>query len=534
MPLALLEDDRRRIGYADRAATYDLEYDEDSDAAFLSTLVTPETRSVLEIPCGAGNNTVRLARPGLRLVAVDLEPAMIARVRERIDGSARFADVVPVVGDMTDLQLAECFDLIVVQREAFQLIPRDRAAAALSRLRRHLAPGGILMIDLASFAPCPAEELHLQPHYFDPRAPQGRVIEEWTKTFPTDEVITRSRLQHRSRESVQITYDYHVRRPGGDEELRRVDLELTLYSRAAFTELVQAAGLRAIHCYRDYERSAYRDGSARMISLLTHAPETENLVGWMKEAATDFRNERDFRTFSSLASERLRPERLSYFGTYFDLYFQAAFIPGQGTEHILEALSTWNRGGRWLDLGAGTTTLFWSIALSEVTEITAADVVVEALAVLDQFARSSELPPCYRDVLRMLGRSVEHLNAMRERLRRFVTLDSLSAWPSALARERFHQITAIGHFAMAASAAHYAECVRHASAHLLPGGRLLGADWLRRPEFIASDGHDNSYLDERVIAEAAAKSSLKLVHCARADIAGDPHYRELLIWVMEQ
>src|SRR5439155_27149324 len=128
------------IGYAERASFVEVEYPATDDHALLASLLATGVRSVLEIPCDTGRNTLFLARAGVRLVAVDREPVMIERLAERLVASGDRAAVELRVGDMCDLDLGERFDLIIVQREGFQLIvDRDDAARALRGMARHLA-----------------------------------------------------------------------------------------------------------------------------------------------------------------------------------------------------------------------------------------------------------------------------------------------------------------------------------------------------------------------------------------------------------
>lgn len=525
----------RAITYAERAPFYDREYVETGDQAFLSSLITEGVHSVLEVPCGAGRITLRLARAGLRWVAVDIEPAMIRRLKDRL-AEAHLDEVEGIVGDMRNLELGERFPLIIVQREAFQLADRDHALSVLRTLRRHLSPEGVLVIDLAAFVPGHADEASLQPAYFDPSLPDGVEVEDWREELPGGAGLRRSRIQHRTGDSIRVTYHYRVRRADGAEEQWEMELPLAVYSREAFLDLAARAGLRSVHIYRDYERRPHAPGAVRMVCLLTHAPATADLVGWIKEAGAGFVNDHDGLVLDSagLADQRLRPDRVAYFRSYLELYFREAFIAGQGTEEILATLSRFGRGGRWLDLGAGTTTLFWSIPLSGISSVGCADIAAEALLVLDEFVRSGEVPGCYRDALSMLGRTEAQLHEVRRRFGRYYVFDALTRWPARLRDERFDLITAFGNFGMAADADRYRACFGELAGHLAAGGRAVGADWVRTRSFAERDGHDNSYLGRALVARAAEVAGLRVLACRPVPIAGDGHYESVLVWAMEK
>lgn len=259
-----------------------------------------------------------------------------------------------------------------------------------------------------------------------------------------------------------------------------------------------------------------------------------DVVGWIKDAAPGFDNQRDFRAIDDFSGLRLDPDRLRYFETYSRLYYYDRFIPGQGVEAILEQLRRFGTHGRWLDLGGGTTTLLWSIPLTEISSIDCCDVVVEALAVLARFSESEDIPPCYADVLSAHGKTYEHLRAMRRKLRRFLVFDGLRPWPKVLAAERFDLITAFGVLSIAPDPEAYARGLEEVAAHLAPGGRAIGADWVRKADFIERDSHDNSYLERSQVVAAASQAGLRALECCREPIVDDPHYDAVLCWTLEK
>jgi len=266
----------RLLTYAERAAFYDLEAGGTFDNQFLVSLLTPRVGSVLEIPCGNGKNTVDLIRPDLRVTAVDREPNMLARVRERLAGLPGCENLETVAADLRDLDLGRAFDLVIVQREAFQLVTgRSDASRALASLRRHLAPQGTLMIDIAAFRPqaSPDPEQGIQPSYFDPALPDGLKIEEWTKPLPWGGTMTRFRTQRHEGEILVFEFSYQVRHPSGESEEWTAETRFQLYTRESFLSLARDAGLVVRESFRNYRREPYREGDARMICLFAGATE---------------------------------------------------------------------------------------------------------------------------------------------------------------------------------------------------------------------------------------------------------------------
>lgn len=257
------------IGYAERAAFYEIDYPDSVELDRLRRLLSPAVRSVLEIPCGVGGITLQLLEPGRRWLAVDREPEMIRRLRERAAGHPGVDSLLAVVGDLRDLDLGEAFDLVVVQREAFQLLAREDAPAALRRLRAHLAPGAVLSIDLATFAPRESGS-PLQPSYYDPTLPDGTIVDEWTRVLPSGEVLSRRRVQRHSPGAVEIEFLYDLRGDGSGERWSAT-VVFTSYGKEEAIDLAAAAGLEPREIEGDYEGGPYRPGGGRMVLSLVAA-----------------------------------------------------------------------------------------------------------------------------------------------------------------------------------------------------------------------------------------------------------------------
>lgn len=224
--------------------------------------------------------------------------------------------------------------------------------------------------------------------------------------------------------------------------------------------------------------------------------------------------------------------QLSYFQQYFDSYFNNEFRYGQGTEDILAALDRFGKDGDWIDLGAGPSTLFWSIPLDGIRSVACCDVASEALKVLYRFANSDEVPRCYAQVLDMFGKSAAHLDEMKQRIHRYHVFNAMRAWPYKLVNHRYDLITELGLFSLAPSPERYLKCFEHLRPHLESSGRIVGADWVRSTAFIKEEGHDNSYLSRQLMAEGAERAGVELLSCTRSKIKDDPLYDAVFVWAM--
>jgi SAM-dependent methyltransferase len=119
----------------------------------------PPGASVLYAGCGTGEPIARkLAEAGLQVTGFDTTLAFIALARERLP-QAEF-----LKADLRSFDLARTFDGVIAWHSLFHLGEAEQRAA-LPRLTRHTAPGGVLMFTSGTEAgesanPCFGEPLY--------------------------------------------------------------------------------------------------------------------------------------------------------------------------------------------------------------------------------------------------------------------------------------------------------------------------------------------------------------------------------------
>lgn len=225
--------------------------------------------------------------------------------------------------------------------------------------------------------------------------------------------------------------------------------------------------------------------------------------------------------------------RLETFRKYARRHFHDEFRAGQGTEDVLATLARFGQGGTWLDLGAGPTTLFWSIPLSGVDSVACCDLMGEALKILYEFAKGHEVPRCYEQVMEMFGRGPDHLTDIKRRIRHYYTFDALGPWPEELRGQAYDLVTAMGLFGLAPNPQRYMRCFEYVRPHLRDGGRMIGANWIRSRTLVRAKGHDNSYLSEALVAEGARRADLEVLELKRVSVKHDPDYDAVIVWAAE-
>ncbi len=254
------------IGYRERAAFYAIEHSETIDQPYLAELATRAEGPVVEVPCGSGRNLRMLGAVARPVLGIDREPEMV-RAARAATGDRPGIEV--RLGDMRALQLPEPAALVLVPREAFQLLPTYAdAAAALRQFRRQLRPGGAVMLDLATFAAGAADEQHLHPSYFAPGLADGCVVHDWARPTP-EGTLSRCHWQRKGPAAVTIGYRYELRCVDVPSRTSQATIRLLRYSRERISGLLAGAGLRPQALLGDYEGRPYQPGSPRLVVLAT-------------------------------------------------------------------------------------------------------------------------------------------------------------------------------------------------------------------------------------------------------------------------
>lgn len=95
--------------------------------------------SVLDAGCGTGRVAIELARRGLTVAGVDLDPRMLAQAR------AKAPEISWVEADLADVDLGSTFDCVALPGNVMIFLAPGSEHAVVQNLARHVAEGGYLV-----------------------------------------------------------------------------------------------------------------------------------------------------------------------------------------------------------------------------------------------------------------------------------------------------------------------------------------------------------------------------------------------------
>jgi SAM-dependent methyltransferase len=230
------------------------------DVAFYISAAKKYGDPVLELGCGTGRITVAIAEAGYRIVGLDISQKMLERAAEkrgRLQREAR-ERLHLVQGDMTRFELGEQFLTVAIPFRPFQhLLETEQQMGCLNSVRKHLAPGGHLILDFFQTDP---ERMH------DPMFEKEALLTEYD--LPDGRhvaLLERVAAFHRALQQNDVEMIFAVTHPGGRQERLVMAWGLRYFFRYEVEHLLARCGFRLEAVYGDFDDSPLADGSPEMI-----------------------------------------------------------------------------------------------------------------------------------------------------------------------------------------------------------------------------------------------------------------------------
>ncbi|WP_161500992.1 class I SAM-dependent methyltransferase [Embleya scabrispora] len=238
-------DDSLRTFFGDRTRLNDRTVVEADGVTRLCGL-TANSR-LLDCPCGYGRHSVELARRGLDVVGVDINPGFLEAARRE----AADADVAAhfVEGDMRELPDVAPVDAVINMFYSFGFFTPEEDLAVLRGFHAVLKPTGRLLMHTMVTIPALTE---------------GRIPAEERRLLASGRhLVSRRRLDADTRREVgqwAIVDDEGTEQPMTPYDVR-------IYAPDEFTDLCREAGFASTTCYGGWDGAPYEDASPNLIVI---------------------------------------------------------------------------------------------------------------------------------------------------------------------------------------------------------------------------------------------------------------------------
>ncbi len=249
------------------ADLYDLEWDSWTPRDLPLYLEEARRQApVLDLACGTGRLTIPIARAGVAIVGVDASAEMLQVARRK---AVDLPHLELVQGRIETFDLQRRFGTIMLALSSFCCLASVEAQErALQNMRRHLRPGGRLVLDV--FVPSAAhlgqpltgheaaDGARLVARLPDPATGHVHVIWEAAHHIPSEQVYEVNRV-------IQ-TFDGRGRLTG---DVRHFWLRDRYVHRFEMQHLLRLCGFEIIDLYGGFDREPFTASSRRMVWIAT-------------------------------------------------------------------------------------------------------------------------------------------------------------------------------------------------------------------------------------------------------------------------
>ena len=226
--------------------------DYDARASYLDRLirsVKPAAKLLVDLACGTGSLTVKLAAKGYDVIGTDISEEMLSKAREKSDGSILF-----LCQSMQELDMYGTIDAFVCTLDSLNHLPdRGEVVRAFERVALFLEPDGVFVFDMNT------------PYK------HAEVLGDNCFVYENEQVLCVWQNEDKGGGKVHIALDFFEEQADGRYERYTEDFDEIAYSLAETEEMLQEAGLRLVNVYDDMTFDPPREDSQRLVFVAVKA-----------------------------------------------------------------------------------------------------------------------------------------------------------------------------------------------------------------------------------------------------------------------
>ena len=220
----------------------------------------------------------------------------------------------------------------------------------------------------------------------------------------------------------------------------------------------------------------------------------------------------------------MNPRSIAGASKYWEQYYGSEFIFGLGTEHILAALRQVPPSETWIDVGAGSESLLWSIAL-ETHRLIAVDYDEQRLRILRGYADARQPRGAYKTALDLCDRSPGDFTVRCKRLSATLSADCLNGSFLPLRPGSAGLTTQFGLLGLTTSPDDFIRAWAACHEPLSPGGWAAGANWT------ATHQRGRVRLTRRLYQAAFTQSGMTPLLIRQVPVSGDLDFDSVWIYL---
>lgn len=224
-----------------------------SDFPFYKKWCRKAQGAVLELCCGTGRLTVPLAKSGIDITGLDIEPSMLSKAREKaLQNKVR----IPLIrSDMKKFSLKKKYKLIFIPFNSIQnTYDWHDIEKIFANVKMHLAKGGLFILDIFN----PNLEMMVKKDS-EPKAKYISVLPDGKKV-----VIKESREYDAEDQVNRVLWHYYIN--GKKDSIEKLDMRC--FFPQEMDALLYYNGFRILHKFGDFDGEPFTSRSSKQIYVL--------------------------------------------------------------------------------------------------------------------------------------------------------------------------------------------------------------------------------------------------------------------------